>query len=77
MMSKLTIIVDEIVLRKARRLAREQGTSLNAILREYLEACAGLHTARGPAIDDLLRLSRSAKARRGQAHWSRDELYYA
>lgn len=35
-MANLTIAIDEEVLRKARIRALEQGTSVNALLREYL-----------------------------------------
>ena len=37
----LTIVVDDEVLRRARIRALEQGTSVNAVLREFLESYAG------------------------------------
>jgi hypothetical protein len=40
-MANLTIVVDEVTLRRARIRALEDGTSVNAVLRDYLEAYAG------------------------------------
>ena len=40
-MANLTLAIDEDVLRRARIRALEQGTSVNALLREYLDAYAG------------------------------------
>lgn len=74
-MVNLTISVDEEVLKQARIRAVEQGTSVNAVLREYLEAYAGVRQRQEEAIGDLLRLSHSAKSRRGGSKWIRDELH--
>ena len=40
-MTNLTITVDEQTLKRARMRALEEDTSVNAVLREYLEAYAG------------------------------------
>lgn len=37
----LTLSVDEQLVERARAVAREQGTSLNALIREYIELLAG------------------------------------
>lgn len=37
----LTLAVDEQVVARARDVARQQGTSLNALIREYIEQLAG------------------------------------
>jgi plasmid stability protein len=74
-MANLTISVDDEVLKKARMRALEQGTSVNAVLREYLEAYAGVWQRQEEAIGNLLRLSLSAKSRRGGSKWTRDELH--
>jgi hypothetical protein len=37
----LTLSIDERIVERARAIAREQGTSLNALIREYLELLAG------------------------------------
>ena len=74
-MGNLTITVDEEVLRRARIRALQQGTSVNAVLRELLEAYAGVLDAQARAAADLLALSKRAAARRGAARWSRDALH--
>jgi hypothetical protein len=45
----LTLAVDEALVERARAVAREQGTSLNALIREYIEQLAGQVTG-----DELL-----------------------
>lgn len=74
-MANLTITVDDRLLKLARMKALEQGTSVNALLREYLQAYAGAAEAQARALDDLLELSTKAGSRRGAASWTRDELH--
>jgi plasmid stability protein len=74
-MANLTITVDEEVLKRARIRALELGTSVNRLLRDALEAFAGVHRAREAALQDLLNLSRASGARRGTRTWTRDELH--
>jgi len=74
-MSNLTITVDEEVLRKARIRALEQGSSVNAVLRELLEAYAGVSDSQSAAVEELIELSKKSRSRRGGSHWTRDELY--
>lgn len=74
-MANLTITVDDDLLKKARMRALAQGTSVNAVLREYLEAYTGIKQTRSEAIEDLLALSQKVTSRRGGRSWSRDELH--
>lgn len=75
-MTNLTLAVDEDVLRRARIRALEQGTSVNALLREYLGAFAAGQERRERAIDELLDLaSRTSSGSGGERGWSRDELH--
>lgn len=74
-MSNLTITVDPDVLKQARLRALEQGTSVNALLREFLENYTGVHRERDDAVRDLLALSARATSRRGGRSWTRDELH--
>ena len=71
----LTITVEEHVLERARVRALEENTSVNAILREYLEAYAGVSRRRRDALEILLHLSRTTESGRGTARRSRDELH--
>jgi hypothetical protein len=74
-MANLTIAVDEEVLRQARLRALAQGTSVNAILADYLKSYADLHARQEEASRALVRLSREAKSGHGRKKWSRDELH--
>lgn len=74
-MTNLTIAIDEDLLRRARIRALEQGTSVNALLRDYLESFTGASNERRRAVDRLLALSAGAKSGRGDRRWTRDELH--
>ena len=74
-MTNLTIAIDEEVLRKARIRALEQGTSVNALLREYLEAWAGEGEAADRVLDEILASSRRSASRRGGRTWTREDLH--
>lgn len=71
----LTIAVDDEVLRRARIRALEEGTSVNAVLRQYLESYADAARRRRAAISRLLNLSKTAGSGRGTATWTRDDLH--
>jgi len=74
-MTNLTLAIDERLLRKARILALKRGTSVNAVLREFLEEYVGGAASRDRAVDDLLALSERARSRRGGRKWTRTELH--
>lgn len=71
----LTITVDSEILKRARKRAIEEDTSVNAVLRDYLESYAGSAPRRRRAVKRLLLLSNTAEAGRGDAAWTRDELH--
>jgi len=72
----LTITVDDEVLRRARIRALSQGTSVNAVLREFLESYAG-SDVEAAARTSLARLARRSTASSGLAGrtWRRDDIY--
>jgi len=74
-MSNLTITIDEDLLRRARIRALERGTSVNAVLREFLQAYVGGNDDRVRAIRGVIDLARRTGAGRGDARWTRDELH--
>jgi hypothetical protein len=74
-MANLTITVDDEILRRARMRAIEQDTSVNGILRDYLEAYAAVGQTWEQAADVILRLSGQSRSGRGEARWTRDELH--
>lgn len=70
----LTLSVSDEVLERAREAARHQGTSLNALVRKYLETLAGVRDG-----DDLARqfdvLWESRSGHSGGWRFNRKELY--
>jgi molybdenum-dependent DNA-binding transcriptional regulator ModE len=74
-MANLTIAIDEEILRKARTRATREGSSVNQLLREYLESYAGINSAQNAALKDLMELSKNATSRRGGKRWTREELH--
>jgi hypothetical protein len=75
-MANLTITVDERLLKQARMRALENGTSVNAVLRTYLERYVGAGAA-GEALGGFARLARLSQASSGASGrtWERDELH--
>ncbi|MGH3145329.1 MAG: ribbon-helix-helix protein, CopG family, partial [Rubrobacter sp.] len=61
-MANLTITVDEDTVKRARMRALEEGTSVNALLREYLEDYSGVRRERREAGRRLLELARNSGA---------------
>jgi plasmid stability protein len=74
-MANLTNTVEDEILRRARVRAIEQDTSVNALLRDYLEAFAAAEAAWDQATDAILLLSSRAASGRGDRQWTRDELH--
>ena len=74
-MANLTIALDDDLLQKARVRAAELGTSVNAVLREYLKEWTGTADARRRAILSLVEASKKSKASSGGRKWTRDELH--
>lgn len=72
----LTITIDDEVLRRARIRALSQGTSVNAVLREFLESYAGsdVEAAARAHLARLARASTASSAPAGRT-WTRDEVY--
>ncbi len=75
-MANLTITVDDRLLKQARMRALEDGTSVNAVLRTYLERYAGVGDA-GEALSGFARLAQRSVASSGPhgRTWTRDELH--
>lgn len=74
-MANLTITLDDELLRRARMRALEQDTSVNALLRDYLEAFAATGTTWDQSTDAILQLSARSRSARGDRLWTRDELH--
>lgn len=74
-MANLTIAIDAETLRKARIRALSEGSSVNRLLREYLESYAGPRNDQLAALQDILELAKSAKSGHRGKRWTRDELH--
>jgi hypothetical protein len=74
-MGNLTITVDDESLRKARIRALQEGTSVNALLREFLDSYSGVRREQREAASRIVGLSRSSRSRRGELKWTRDDLH--
>jgi len=74
-MANLTIAVDDRLLHQARVRAAELGTSVNAVLRDYMRVWAGSNQARTDAVASLLRRSGRSRSGRGDRGWTRDDLH--
>jgi len=72
----LTLSIDDDTLRAARIRALQQGTSVNAVVREYLASYAGHRSAREAMRAFLDRAAESrASSGPGGRSWTREELY--
>jgi plasmid stability protein len=74
--ANLTLNIDAEVLRAARIRALEQGTSVNAIVRDYLVAFAATEPVR-ESIATVVALARTAASGSGAKgrSWSREDLH--
>jgi hypothetical protein len=70
----VTLSADEDLLRKARDVARRQGTSLNEMFRNYLRSVTASTAASDPA-DELFRLIDEGGGSLHGQKWTREELY--
>lgn len=75
-MANLTLSIDDDLLHRARVRAVEQHTTVNAVVREYLEEFAG-ESAAHRAMAEFLALAGSVHASSGPAGrgWTREDLY--
>jgi plasmid stability protein len=75
-MPNLTLTIDADLLRRARTKAAEQGTSVNAVVREHLEAYVGPSDAE-IGVATLLDLAARSEFSLGAAgiSWTRDALH--
>lgn len=74
-MANLTISVDDDLLHRARVRAAEAGTSVNAVLREFIESWVGKAGHRAGAVASLLKRSSRSTSDRAGRRWTRDELH--
>ena len=75
-MKNITLSVDEKVLKRARRFAASRGTSLNALVREYLAQVVREEDLLAEAKRGLKTLMENSTGRLGPDYrWSREDIY--
>lgn len=72
-MANLTLVVEDDLLLRARKRALEQGTSVNALVRAYLESYAGRDGSEA-AIQAFIQRA-AASGARSERNWTREELH--
>lgn len=72
--ANVTIAIESALLRRARIKALEEGTSLNAVLRERIEEYVSRASPARAAKQTFLRLAEASKARGGRKI-SREEMH--
>lgn len=70
----VTLSVDDAVMREARRRAEALGTSVNQLIRDYLDQFAG-RDDRNTDASEFERLSRAAHGRSRGWKFNREELH--
>lgn len=74
-MKNLTLRIEEDVLAQARQIASEHTTSVNALIREYLNDLVRQKSRQEIARKELSALCRKSTAVIGSRTWTRDELH--
>ncbi len=74
-MKNVTLSVDEKILATARRYASERGTSVNALVREFLLGISRRRDRAGEARKQICEMSCKSAARIGSASRNRDDLH--
>ena len=74
-MKNITLAVEADVLRKARRVAAERETTVNALVRAHLRELAEGDQRREEARRQILRLAARSPLKTGGRRWTREALY--
>ena len=74
-MANLTIAIEEDVLKKARLRAVEDGTSVNAVVREFLRDYTGNISRQAEAAQRVIALAHEHATVVGPVAWTRDDIH--
>ena len=72
---KVTLSVDEALLREARQIAHQRSTSLNAMIRRFLEELTERESRAAAARRRITALCEESRAEVGKPVWTREELH--
>lgn len=74
-MKNLTLRIEEPKLLRARKIAAERSTSVNALIREFLDDLVARNDRQVLVRTELLELCQTSGAKIGRKNWSREELH--
>ncbi len=74
-MANITLKINDELLTKARQLAFQKQTSINAIVKQRLEEFVSRDLSREATIDNIEAFYLKTNARVGQKTWTRDEIH--
>ena len=74
-MKNITLSVDEAILDKVRIVAAQRKTSVNGLVRDYLESLSAKSSEADDARAELLRLVDEKNGDMGSKRWKREDLY--
>jgi len=74
-MTNVTLSIDEEDLRQARTLALQQGTSMNAVIREFVKSYIGRTKRYQQVTTRILQQAEDSTCDSGGHKWTRDEVY--
>ena len=74
-MTNVTLSIDEKNLRQARILALQEGTSLNAVIREFVESYVAGHRHHQRVTGRILQRAEHSRYSSGGRKWTREELH--
>ena len=74
-MKNLTLAIEDNLLLSARRLALERSTTVNALVRDYLQDLVEQDGRQREALSALRLLIRNGAFEVGERTWTRDELH--
>ena len=74
-MANVTLSIDEENLRQARILALQEGSSLNAVIREFVKKYISDHNHYQQITGRILQQAEQSRYNSGGRKWSREELH--
>jgi hypothetical protein len=71
----LTLTLDENLLRAARKVALDRNSSVNQLVREYLDRLVREQDQRANAMANLEEIFQTTHVRVGRRNWTREDLH--
>jgi hypothetical protein len=71
----LTLTLDENLLRAARKVALDRNSSVNQLVREYLDRLVREQDQRANAMANLEEIFQTTRVRVGRRNWTREDLH--